>query len=79
MLVMMLAACSDNPEAEGKALAKDYCAAVKKVESDPMKAMALAEEFGKKAEALAEKYGDSPTKSQQLMSGYLSNITSCIE
>lgn len=78
LAVVSLVACSDNPKGEGQALAKDYCAAVKQAQSDPMRAMELGQEFAKKAEAAAEKYADNPIKAQQLLSGYTANATSCL-
>lgn len=73
-----LSACGGNPEAEGKALAADYCTAIKNAQGDFSKAMALGEEWGKKAEKAGEKYGNDPAKAQALLSGYMQGIGECL-
>ena len=55
ILIIGLSACNSGPEANGKALAKDFCAKLEEAKSDPMKAASLGMEWAKKAQEKAPK------------------------
>jgi hypothetical protein len=72
-----LIGCGSGPEAEGKALAKEFCDAMEASASDPAKAMALGMEFGNKATAAGQKYASDPAKLQELLKGYQEGAQAC--
>ena len=76
-ILFSFVACSSGPEAEGEALAKEFCAAVKSASSDPAKAMSLGTEWAKKSQTSAQKYASEPEKMQKFLSGYQNGSKAC--
>ena len=70
-------ACSSGPEAEGSALAKEFCSAYKSAASDPSKAMSLAATWASKSQSAAQKYASDPAKMQEFLKGYQSGSQAC--
>ena len=77
LIMPALVACSSGPKAEGEALAKDYCAALKNAASDPAKAMTLGAKFAEKSQKAASKYVSEPTKMNELLQGYMDGASKC--
>ena len=74
ILIIGLSACNSGPEANGKALAKDFCAKLEEAKSDPMKAASLGMEWAKKAQEKAPKDAE---EAQKFMKGFEEGSKSC--
>ena len=73
-----MAGCdSNNPEAEGAALGKEYCTGMQTVMSNPEKAMAFGLEWGTKSQSTAQKYASDPKKMAQYLKGYMNGTMNC--
>jgi len=77
MLALLAVGCGSGPKAEGKALAKEFCAAIKEASSDPMKAVSLGTEWAKKSQSAAQKYASDPSKMQDFLTGYQEGAADC--
>jgi len=78
-IITSFLACSSGPESEGKALASEFCSAMKSAASDPAKAMSLGAEWGQKSTAAAQKYASEPAKMQEFLKGYQSGSAGCMK
>jgi len=74
---LLAVGCGSGPKAEGKALAKEFCAAVNDSSGDPMKAMSLGANWATKSQSAAQKYASEPSKMQEFLAGYQEGTADC--
>ena len=76
-ILISFIACSSGPEAEGSALAKEFCSAYKSALSDPAKAMSTMQTWAGKSQTAASKYSSEPAKMQEFLKGYTDGASAC--